>query len=101
METESFDVRPYLVSALEMEFFEDEAELAADNLNAMLYAISRETANSEFWQHEQIAQLVSEISDLWLREPGLVEAEIDELEDYITHLVHRIEQDDAPFEQYD
>jgi hypothetical protein len=98
---DSFDVRPYLVSIQEMEFFEEEAEQAADNLNAMLYAICNETMDSEYWQSENIAQLVVEITDMWLREPGLLESEVDELEDYITHLVHRIEQDDDHNEQLD
>lgn len=88
-----FDVRPYLVSITDMEFFEEDAEQAADHLNAMIYAIHKATAHGGFWTHENIEQLVVEISDLWLREPGLLESDTDELEDYITHLVQRIEQD--------
>lgn len=93
-----FDIRPYLVSVHDMDYFEDEAELAADHLNLMLYTIEQQTADNEFWTLERREQLVLEISDLWLREPGLVEADSDELEDYITHLVLRIEQDDQILE---
>lgn len=90
---EIFDVRPYLVSIHDMEFFEEDAEQAADNLNAMLYTIVREAETSDYWNAEKIEQLVVEISEMWVRELGLIESEVDELEDYITHLVHRIEQD--------
>ncbi|MCL5255097.1 MAG: hypothetical protein M1363_03045 [Gammaproteobacteria bacterium] len=95
---DDFDIRPYLVDVTDMDFFEDDAELAADHLNLMLYTIVQHTADIEFWTFEKREQLILEISELWLREPGLVEAESDELEDYITHLVQRIEQDDQATE---
>ncbi|RUO36476.1 hypothetical protein [Aliidiomarina sanyensis] len=99
MMLDPFDVRPYLVSAADMESFEEDAEMAADHLNGMIYAIERETGDSDFWTSARVEQLIVEISDLWIREPSLIESEPDELDDYIVHLIRRIEQEsefDAP-----
>lgn len=94
MTLEHFDVRPYLVSASDMDAFEEDAETAADHLNGMIFAIAHECASSEFWTIEKTEQLVEEISEMWIREPGLVEAAPDELEDYVVHLIRKIEQED-------
>lgn len=89
----SFDVRSYLVSGHDMEAFEEEAEYAADQLNAMLYSAVDEMAASEFWTYELAEDFIRDISQKWLQEPALLEAEADELDDYVRQLIRRIEQE--------
>lgn len=91
--TFEFDVRPYLVTAFDMESFEEEAEYAADQLNAMFFSAVDEMAQSMFWSSERAEQFIEEISQKWLQEPALLEAETDELDDYVRQLIRRIEQE--------
>lgn len=91
--TFEFDVRPYLVTASDMEAFEEEAEYAADQLNAMFFSAVDEMAQSTFWSVDRAEQFIEEISQKWLQEPALLEAETDELDDYVRQLIRRIEQE--------
>jgi|SRR5690554_1884741 len=91
--TFEFDVRPYLVTAADMEAFEEEAEYAADQLNAMFFSAVDEMTQSTFWTIERAEQFIQEISPKWLQEPALLEAETDELDDYVRQLIRRIEQE--------
>ncbi len=88
-----FDVRPYLVGVHDMQAFEEEAEYAADQLNAMLFSAIDEMAASEFWTEERAEGFIQDIAQKWLQEPALLEAETDELDDYVRQLIRRIEQE--------
>lgn len=93
MAIELFDIRGYLVTTAEMEPFEEEAELAADHLNAMLFSASDEMSQSEYWNVERAEQLVSELVAAWIQEPSLIESDSDELDDYVRQIIRRIEQE--------
>gem|GEM_PF-2276303 len=88
-----FDVRPWLVSSSDMELFEEDAEFAADQLNAMLHQAALEFEQLEGWAESEVDQFFLELSEVWIREPGLIEADQSELEDYVTHLIVRINQE--------
>lgn len=88
-----FDVRPYLVGPHDMEAFEEEAEYAADQFNAMLFSAIDEMSASEFWTEERAEDFIQDIAQKWLQEPALLEAETDELDDYVRQLIRRIEQE--------
>ncbi len=88
-----FDLRSYLVSAHDMEAFEEEAEYAADQLNEMLFSAVDEMAASEFWTDERADDFVRDFTQKWLQEPALLEAEADELDDYVRQIIRRIEQE--------
>lgn len=90
---DEFDVRPYLVQTADMESFEEEAELAADNFNRMLYCAAETFLESEYWTTQRAEQFIEELSSAWLREPALIEAEPEELDDYVRQIVRRIEQE--------
>ncbi|MCC5855085.1 MAG: hypothetical protein JJU10_05285 [Idiomarina sp.] len=88
-----FDVRPYLVTAADMESFEEEAEHAADQFNGLLYSAAEAMQESDYWTAERAEQLIVELSANWVREPALVEADLDELGDHVQQLIRRIEQE--------
>lgn len=89
-------VHPYLVSVADMEAFEDEAELAADQLNAMLHSAVAQAAARD-WSHPQTIELIEELCFIWFREPALTDLESDEMDDYVFSVARRLEQqrDDA------
>lgn len=93
MGLELFDIRGYLVTSAEMEVFEDDAELAADQLNCMLFAAEDEMSQSEYWTVARAEALVEDLMSAWMQEPSLVESESDELEDYVRQTIRRIEQE--------
>lgn len=89
-----FDVRSFFVDAETMLVFEEEAEYAADQLNGMLlhaYEVMQESP--DFWNYEQAYQFISEFSEAWLTEPALTEADLEELFEYIRHLIQGVEQE--------
>lgn len=94
-----FQIHPYLVSVADMEEFEDEAELAADQLNSMLHAAAGQ-ANTRHWSDKQAIELVEELCFIWFREPSLTELDSDEIEDYVANMARRMEQqrDDDTFD---
>lgn len=86
-----FEVHPYLVSVADMDEFEEEAELAADQLNMMLHsAVSQ--AQAQDWSHPQIIELIEELCFIWFREPALTELESDEMDDYVSGVIRKMEQ---------
>lgn len=88
---DEFQVHPYLVSVQDMEAFEDEAELAADQLNGMLHsAVAQASAND--WSADQIIGLIEELCFIWFREPSLTDLDSDEIDDYVSSVVRRMEQ---------
>lgn len=89
----NFDVRAYLVTATEMFFFEEEAEYAADKLNEMLYSAMDAMAEHSYWNNERAEAFIRDFSQTWLQELALLEAESDELDDYVRQLIRRIEQE--------
>lgn len=93
---DEFVVHPYLVSVADMEAFEDEAELAADQLNAMLHSAVAQ-AQARDWSHDQTIELIEELCFIWFREPALTDLESDEMDDYVFSVARRLEQqrDDA------
>ncbi|MBA3987562.1 hypothetical protein [Aliidiomarina maris] len=87
----NFQIHPYLVSVADMEEFEDEAELAADQLNLMLHNAA-EQASAQDWSEDHIVELIEELCFIWFREPSLTELDSDEIEDYVSSVVRRMEQ---------
>ncbi|MGX5914181.1 hypothetical protein ACR0ST_05560 [Aliidiomarina sp. Khilg15.8] len=89
-------VHSYLVSVADMEAFEDEAELAADQLNAMLHSAVAQ-AQSRDWTQPHTIELIEELCFIWFREPSLTDLESDEMDDYVFSVARRLEQerDDA------
>lgn len=93
-----FQVHPYLVSIDDMEAFEEEAELAADQLNLMLHSAVAQ-GNNRQWNEAYIIELIEELCFIWFREPALTELESDEIDDYVFSVARRMEQqreDDDP-----
>lgn len=86
-------MRPHLVVAADMDTFEDEAEYAADQFNSMLYAAAEAFQENEYWTFANAEAFIEELSSAWLREPALIEAEPEELDDYVRQLIRRIEQE--------
>lgn len=86
-----FQVHPYLVSLADMEAFEDEAELAADQLNLMLHSAATQASN-KYWNEAQIIELIEELCFIWFREPALTDLDSDEIDDYVFNVVRRMEQ---------
>lgn len=86
-----FQIHPYLVSVADMEEFESEAELAADQLNTMLHSAAAQGQNRE-WSDEHIIELIEELCFIWFREPSLTELEADEIDDYVYSVARRMEQ---------
>jgi hypothetical protein len=93
---DEFVVHPYLVSVADMEAFEEEAELAADQLNEMLHSAVAQ-AQARDWSHAQTIELIEELCFIWFREPALTDLESDEMDDYVFSVARRLEQqrDDA------
>lgn len=88
---DEFQVHPYLVSVQDMEEFEDEAELAADQLNLMLHSAVAQASTND-WTADQIISLLEELCFIWFREPSLTELDSDEIDDYVSTVVRRTEQ---------
>ena len=88
---DEFQVHPYLVSVQDMDEFEDEAELAADQLNAMLHSAVAQAQHND-WTSGQIISLIEELCFIWFREPSLTELDSDEIDDYVSTVVRRMEQ---------
>ena len=88
---DDFQVHPYLVSIQDMDEFEDEAELAADLLNAMLHSAVAQAQHYD-WTSNQIISLLEELCFIWFREPSLTELDSDEIDDYVSTVVRRMEQ---------
>jgi|SRR5690554_3400492 len=88
---DEFQVHPYLVSVQDMDEFEDEAELAADQLNTMLHSAVAQAGQND-WSAGQIITLIEELCFIWFREPSLTELDSDEIDDYVSTVVRRMEQ---------
>ncbi|RUO31799.1 hypothetical protein CWE12_02015 [Aliidiomarina sedimenti] len=88
---DEFVVHPYLVTVADMDEFEEEAELAADQLNGMLHCAVAQGESRE-WTHAQIIELIEELCFIWFREPALTELESDEIDDYVFSVARRMEQ---------
>lgn len=91
-----FDIRSYLVSIEDMEFYESEAEYAADQVNDVLFAINEKMANHTYWDStERKDEFFTSLTYQWLREPLILEVEIDELIDYTYQMILQIEQENT------
>lgn len=86
-----FQVHPYLVTVADMEAFEDEAELAADQLNLMLHSAATQ-ATAKHWSEAEIIELIEELCFIWFREPSLTDLDSDEMDDYVFNVVRKMEQ---------
>jgi len=93
MAIDLFDIRGYLVTAAEMEVFEEEAEFAADQLNSMLFSAEDEMSQNEYWTVARAEALIEDLLSAWMQEPSLIESESDELDDYVRQTIRRIEQE--------
>lgn len=80
-----FDVQLYLVSQTDTWFFEGEEELAADNINEMLHLINHYQLESDTL--EQLEEAVRKTLFDWIEEPGLIDLEFDEMDDYVTSVL--------------
>lgn len=90
-----FDIRAYLVSVDDMIFYESEAEFAVDQVNDVLFAINDKMNESSYWQVEERDAFFNDLTEQWLREPLILEVDIEELIDYTYQVVLKIEQENT------
>ncbi|KFZ29742.1 hypothetical protein IDAT_01175 [Pseudidiomarina atlantica] len=76
-----FDIHAYLVSYQDMAFFEDEAEVAVDQLNEMLHYIHSMAAEDDTL--ETLEEVVRRTLFDWIENPELLDLDSDEMYTYI------------------
>ncbi|RUO79349.1 hypothetical protein [Pseudidiomarina taiwanensis] len=92
-----FDIHTYLVSHADMWFFEDEADIAVDQMNEMLHYIVTLADSDDTL--DCLEEVVRRCLFDWIENPDLLALESDEMQTYITEQLadarqQEIEEDD-------
>ncbi|RWU12159.1 hypothetical protein EGC76_02935 [Pseudidiomarina gelatinasegens] len=85
-----FDIYAYLVSHLDMRFFEGEEEAATDQMNEMLHYIA-EFSDAED-TIEQLEEVVRRTLFDWIENPELLELDSEEMQAYIMEQLADVRQ---------
>lgn len=94
---DAFDVHLYLVSQSDTWFFEDNEELAADNINEMLHLINHYKTESD--SLEQLEEAVRRTLYDWIEEPGLLELEFEEMDDYVKSVLKVVREQEEDWNE--
>lgn len=85
-----FDIYAYLVSNVDMRFFEGEEEAATDQMNEMLHYIG-EFSDAED-TIEQLEEVVRRTLFDWIENPELLELDSEEMQAYIMEQLADVRQ---------
>lgn len=85
-----FDIYAYLVSHVDMHFFEGEEEAATDQMNEMLHYIVDYSEPDDTL--EQLEEVVRRTLFEWIESPGLLELDSDEMQAYIMEQLADVRQ---------
>ncbi|MGM0481309.1 MAG: hypothetical protein ACQEQZ_05230 [Pseudomonadota bacterium] len=92
-----FDVQLYLVSHQDAWFFDDEHELAADNINEMLHLINHYHCESDTL--EQLEEAVRRTLFDWIEEPALIDLEFAEMDDYVKSVLKVVREQEEDWNE--
>lgn len=88
-----FDIYAYLVSQQDMVFFDDNEEIATDQLNEMLHYISDYSDVDDTL--EQLEEVVRRTLFEWIENPELLALESEEMQVYIMDQLADVRQQDV------
>ncbi|MGQ4275889.1 hypothetical protein ACQ5ES_02380 [Pseudidiomarina sp. E22-M8] len=88
-----FDVYAYLVSVSDMVFFDDEAEVAVDQMNELLHYIG--SYREEDDNLDVLEEVVRRTLFDWIENPDLLGLESDEMQAYILEQLADARQQDT------
>lgn len=92
-----FDIQLYLVSQTDTWFFEGQEEAAADNINEMLHLINQYQQESD--TVEALEEAVRRTLYDWIEEPGLVELEFEEMDDYVKSVLKVVREQEEDWNE--
>ena len=94
---DKFDVHLYLVSHNDTWFFEDQSELAADNINEMLHLINQYQLESDTL--EQLEDAVRRTLFDWIEAPALLDLEFEEMDDYVRSVLKVVREQEEDWNE--
>lgn len=93
-----FDIYSYLVSQHELQFFEDDAETAADQLNEMLHYVN--ALRHEEDTLEQLEEVIRRVLYEWIENEDLLTLDSDDMQSYILEQLEDVRQQEPEDDDY-
>lgn len=93
-----FDIYAYLVNQHDLRFFEDDAELAADQLNEMLHYVNE--FRSEEDTLTQLEEVIRRVLFDWIENEDLLTLDSDDMQSYIHEQLEDVRQQEPDYDDY-
>lgn len=94
---DAFDIHVYLVSHSDTWFFEEQEELAADNINEMLHLLNQYRDPTD--SLEQLEEAVRRTLYDWIETPALLDLEFEEMDDYVRSVLKVVREQEEDWNE--